>query len=69
MKKGASKKGTRQAKAAIAEQSGQTDPELERRLDLAVLIIIVILLLCVVIIPGSWLNSASMWCRDHLPGF
>ena len=71
MKKGPSKKGTRQAKTAVAvaAPSEQIDPELERRLDLVVLIIIVILLLCVIIIPGSWLNSASMWCREHIPGF
>ncbi len=70
MKKGASKKGTRPAKkAAAAETSEQIDPELERRLDLVVLVIIVILLVCVIIIPGSWFNSASMWCIDHVPGF
>ena len=69
MKKGASKKGTRQAKTAVAEPSEQVGSELERRLDLVVLVIIAILLLCVVIIPGSWLNGASMWCRDHVPGF
>ena len=68
MKKGTSKKGICTAREA-AEPQEQLDPELERRLDLVVLVIIVILLLCVIIIPGSWLNSASMWCREHIPGF
>ena len=49
--------------------SEQRVKELDRRLNLVVLIIIVILLLCVIFIPGGWLNSASMWCRDHMPGF
>jgi len=69
MKKGTSRKGTRQANTKVAAPSEQIDPELERRLDLVVLLLIVILLICVIIIPGSWLNSASMWCRDHIPGF
>ena len=68
MKKGISKKGTCTAKRA-AEPIERLDPELERKLDLVVLVIIVILLLCVIIVPGSWLNTASMWCREHIPGF
>ncbi len=68
MKKGTSRKGTCAAKR-VDEPMERLDPELERKLDLVVLVIIVILLLCVIIIPGSWLNSASMWCRGHIPGF
>jgi len=68
MKKGISRKRTCITKRA-AEPIERPEPELERRLDLAVLVIIVILLLCVIIIPGSWLNAASMWCREHIPGF
>jgi len=71
MKKRAGKKEVCRAEPmdaqAPSEQRG--DAELDRTLNLVVLIIIVILLLCVVFIPGGWLNSASMWCRDHVPGF
>jgi len=70
MKKRAGKKEVCRAKVMDAEApSEQRVKELDRRLNLVVLIIIVILLLCVVFIPGGWLNSASMWCRDHIPGF
>ena len=68
MKKGIRKKQTCKAERAT-EPVERLEPELARKLDLAVLVIIVILLLCVIIIPGSWLNCASMWCREHIPGF
>jgi Sec-independent protein secretion pathway component TatC len=70
MKKRAGKKEVCGAEPMDAEAPlEQSVKELDRRLNLVVLIIIVILLLCVIFIPGGWLNSASMWCRDHIPGF
>jgi len=69
MDKTASKREGHLAKKAAAQVSEQIDPDLERKLNLAVLVFIVIMLLCVIIIPGSWFDSASMWCGDHLPGF
>ncbi len=69
MDKTASNREGNLAKKVAAQVSGQIDPDLERKLNLAVLVLIMIMLLCVIIIPGSWFNSASMWCRDHLPGF
>jgi len=50
-------------------QESTIDPVLAYKLDRLVVIILVAMLLAIIFIPGSWLNSASMWCRDHLPGF
>ncbi|MBN2209324.1 MAG: hypothetical protein JW759_08520 [Candidatus Coatesbacteria bacterium] len=70
MKKRAGKREVCRSEPVDAEApTEQRVEELDRRLSLAVLIVIVILLLCVIFIPGGWLNSASMWCRDHVPGF
>ncbi|MCD6326945.1 hypothetical protein J7M28_05270 [bacterium] len=48
--------------------SGSDDPEAERHLEFLVLMVLLFMLLCVLIIPGSWLNSASMWFGAHVPG-
>ncbi|RLC48428.1 MAG: hypothetical protein DRH70_01025 [Candidatus Coatesbacteria bacterium] len=57
------------SRKSTGQASEQIDSDLERRFNLAVLVLIVIMLLCVIIIPGSWFNTASMWCKEHLPGF
>ena len=69
MDKNASKREAHLAGKAAGQVSEQIGPDLERKLNLAVLVFILIMLLCVIVIPGSWFDSASMWCGEHLPGF
>ena len=47
----------------------QEQLEMEQRINILILVVLLIMLLAVIIIPGSWFNAASMWCRDHIPGF
>ena len=50
---------------------GHSDLECSQdsRTDIVVLVALVVLLFGLILIPGSWLNAASMWCRDYIPGF